>query len=162
MLEDINRDLAQLIEYYAINKSQAKSSFRMSVAAIITGFITIISGVWLSYSGNLPNQNPLYISVLAGVILEFIGGAYFYLYNRSLVQLNFFFSRLALMQDTMLAITLTENLPEGPLRHRAVDHLISVIASRDAKILPEPPPTAPRRSRLPARKAATAPGKKKT
>lgn len=129
----IRVNLAQAVEYYVINKRQAKSSFNMSAFAIIVGFLTIIIGVWLSYANQLTNQNPAYISVLAGVVLQFIGGAYFYLYNRSLIQLNFFFSRLALMQDTMLAIRLCDSIPEGRDKHHVLERLIFQIVSRQSR-----------------------------
>ncbi|RNJ46932.1 hypothetical protein DNR46_03400 [Mesorhizobium japonicum] len=134
IMDDINLSLAQLVEYYVINKGQAKSSFRVSLMAIVVGFVTIIAGVWLSYTGQLENQNPAYLSVLAGVIFQFIGGAYFYLYSRSLIQLNFFFSRLAMMQDTMLAVRLCETLPEGRERNSVLERLIFMIVSRDPKV----------------------------
>jgi hypothetical protein len=134
ILDAINLNLAQVVEYYVINKGQAKRSFQMSVSAIIVGFLTIIAGIWLSYGNQLTNQNPAYISVLAGVVLQFIGGAYFYLYNRSLIQLNFFFSRLALMQDTMLAIRLCDSIPEGRDKHHVLERLIFQIVTRDSRV----------------------------
>jgi len=75
IIDAIKLNLGQLIEYYVINKGQAKSSFRMSVIAIVVGFFTLISGVWLSYTGDMDNKTSVYISVIAGTILQFIGGA---------------------------------------------------------------------------------------
>ncbi len=124
VMEGIQSNLGQLIEYYVINKGQAKSSFRASTTSIAVGFLTIIGGIWLSYAGKLSDNSAVYISVIAGVILQFIGAAYFYLYNRSLIQLNFFFNRLALMQDTLLAIRLTDSIPEGDAKHKVLEKLI--------------------------------------
>lgn len=132
-MDVIDDHLTHLLEYYVINKAQAKNSFRASTTAVFIGFLTIVAGIWLSYYGMLTNNTALYISVLAGVILQFVGGAYFYLYNRSLIQLNFFFSRLALMQDTVLSIHLTNQIPEGPERNRVLEKLIFLIVTRDAK-----------------------------
>jgi hypothetical protein len=47
----IQLSLNQLTEYYTINKSQARNSFRFSVFAVVVGLATFISGVWLFYSG---------------------------------------------------------------------------------------------------------------
>jgi hypothetical protein len=133
IIESIQSNLGQLLEYYIINKGQAKSSFRASTMSIAVGFLTIIGGIWLSYSGRLSDNSAVYISVLAGVVLQFIGAAYFYLYNRSLMQLNFFFNRLALMQDTLLAIRLTDSIPEGDVKHKVLEKLIFTIVTRDPK-----------------------------
>lgn len=150
IIDAVKSNLGQLIEYYVINKGQAKSSFRASASAICVGFLTIILGVWLSYSGNLIDNSAVYLSVLAGVILQFVGGAYFYLYNRSLIQLNFFFTRLALLQDTLLAIRLTDSIPEGQEKHQVLEKVIFTILTRNAKVpaylapepkIPSPPKT---------------------
>ncbi|MBM3092230.1 hypothetical protein GFB56_15600 [Ensifer sp. T173] len=161
IIEGIQSNLGHLLEYYIINKGQAKSSFRASTTSIAVGFLTIIGGIWLSYAGRLSDNSAVYISVLAGVILQFIGAAYFYLYNRSLVQLNFFFNRLALMQDTLLAIRLTESIPEGEAKHKVLEKLVFTIATRDPKtpqyVLDDPKP-APRtrtsRAKMPSADAA--------
>lgn len=40
-------NLGQLIEYYMMNKSQARNSFSASLWSVIAGFITIVvGGVW--------------------------------------------------------------------------------------------------------------------
>jgi hypothetical protein len=129
IIQGIKANLGQLIEYYIMNKSQARKSYTASLTAIVAGFGTIICGAWWAFSSGR-SDGTAYIVPLAGVLLQFIGGGYFYLYNRSLIQLNFFFSRLAQMQDTLLAIHLAESLPEGKERVKAVDKLIFVVAER--------------------------------
>ena len=91
----------------------------------------------------------------AGVILQFIGGAYFYLYNRSLIQLNFFFSRLAQMQDTLLAIHLTESLPDAKDKTKAIDRLITIVAERSTTAPAYL--TSPPEKRTPARRSKAQP-----
>lgn len=105
----IQLSLNQLNEYYTINKGQAKSSFRFSVIAILLGLLTILVGVWLNYSGQ-ENVNLVYISGISGTILEFIGGAYFFMYKKSLEQINLFFGQLIKIEDTMLAIKLADGI----------------------------------------------------
>ncbi len=131
ILEVIQSNLNQLIDYYIINKAQATTSFRSSIVAISIGFATIIAGVWLAYA-NAGDNTAAYISVLAGIVLQFIGGAFFFLYTRSLIQLNFFFARLALMQDTMLGIRLADSIPDGKEKHRIIEKLIFAIVQRNA------------------------------
>jgi hypothetical protein len=131
ILEVIQSNLDQLIDYYIINKAQATTSFRSSIIAISIGFATIIIGVWLAYA-HVGDNTAAYISVLAGIVLQFIGGAFFFLYTKSLIQLNFFFARLALMQDTMLGIRLADSIPDGKERHHILERLIFAIVQRNA------------------------------
>ena len=112
VLRTIEINLNQLTEYYTINKAQAKSSFRVSVLALIVGLITIAGGIWLYYTSPKQAISITYISTAAGVLSEFIAASYFYMYNKSISQLNFFFEKLTDTQNTMLAITLCEPLPE--------------------------------------------------
>src|SRR5699024_6177458 len=75
----IQINLNQTTEYYTINKSQARNSFGASITAIVTGLITLLAGIWLIYfDGNFTTS---IISIMAGVLLEIIGGLYFYIYN---------------------------------------------------------------------------------
>jgi hypothetical protein len=67
-------------------------------------------------------------------MLQFIGGAYYYLYNKSLIQLNFFFARLTVMQDTMLSIKLCDQITEVPVKIKILEHSIFEIITRDASI----------------------------
>lgn len=103
VLDSIRLSLNQLTEYYTINKARARNSFRLSVFVIVTGLATIVFGIWLFYfrSSNMPLAA---ISTVAGVLVEFIGGAYFYLFNRATNQLNYFYGTLVRSQETMLAV----------------------------------------------------------
>jgi hypothetical protein len=132
IFDTIQLNLNQLSEYYTINKSQARNSFRASLTAIVIGFITIIIGIWLFYISDKPNPNLTYMTVIGGVLLQFIGAAYFYLYNKSLIQLNFFFARLTIMQDTMLSIKLCDQIADMPTKATILERLIFEIITRDA------------------------------
>jgi hypothetical protein len=162
IFDTIQLNLNQLSEYYTINKSQARNSFRASVTAIVIGFFTIIIGIWVFYwskasSGSTAavaaNQNLGYLSVIGGVLLQFIGGAYFYLYNRSLIQLNFFFARLTVMQDTMLSIKLCDQISEPPTKTKILERLIFEIITRGASMRKELAEGTPRAPALTRRKA---------
>jgi hypothetical protein len=110
ILDTIQLSLNQLNEYYTINKSQARNSFSFSVFAVVLGLGTTVGGIWMFYLGDNPRVDLAAITSVSGVLLQFIGGAYFYLYRRSLEQLNFFFSQLVKMQDTMLSIKLCDQI----------------------------------------------------
>lgn len=110
VLDNIQLSLNQITEYYTINKSQARNSFGFSVFAMVAGLTTLIASIWMFNFSENTNINLAWITGISGVMAQFIGAAYFYLYNKSLKQLNFFYAKLVKMQDTMLAIQLSETL----------------------------------------------------
>jgi len=141
VLDTIQLSLNQITEYYTINKSQARNSFTLSVFAIVAGLLTIVSGVWIFYFGQKQDTGLTLISGVAGTLIEFIGAAYFYLYNRSLSQLNFFYEKLVRMQDTMLAIQLCESLTKDK-QIEMKEKLILALMERSSLPLVTPNPVA--------------------
>lgn len=98
-------NMRKLDEYYTLNKQQARRSFNISIVAVAVGFATLIFTVRF-----VPDPNSKFAGGLAGVLLQFIGGGFFYLYNKSLDQLNLFYGKLISLQNTMLALQLCEKL----------------------------------------------------
>jgi len=129
----IQLSLNQLKEYYAINLSQAKSSYNWSIAAIIIGIITLIVGIWFFYFNVNPNISLAIISGISSVIIEFIGASNIYIYNKSLKQLNIYFKELINIQDTMLAIELSESIEDIEKKISIKEKIIFSLISRSSK-----------------------------
>ncbi len=129
----IQLSLNQLTEYYSINKAQARSSFGLSIFAIILGLITIISGIWMFYLKSNPNISLTMLTGVAGLLLEFIGGAYFFMYKKSLEQVNFFFGQLIKIQDTMLSIDLAKNIGSNDKQIEMTEKIIISLLERSLK-----------------------------
>ncbi len=126
----IQLNLNQTTEYYTINKSQARQSFRASMIAIIAGLITILIGIWFMYfKGNVTAST---ISIVSSVLLEVIGGMYFYVYKKSLEQLNFFYEKLEKTQDTMVAIELTNSINDEARKIELQEKIIVNLIERSS------------------------------
>lgn len=138
ILDTIQLSLNQLNEYYTINKSQARNSFTFSVFAIIVGLATLVGGIWLFYLREVPRVELTAITSIAGVLIQFIGGAYFYLYRRSLEQLNFFFAQLVKMQDTMLSVKLCEQIQPPERQVELREKIILTLLQRSSAALNSP------------------------
>lgn len=128
----IQLSLNQLNEYYTINKNQARSSFRFSIFSIVIGLITIIAGIWMQYL-DIAKIEISYITAISGLILEFIGGAYFFMYKKSLEQVNFFFGQLIKIQDTMLSINLADNIDSEDKKTEMNEKIIVSLLERSLK-----------------------------
>lgn len=131
--DTIRLSLNKINEYYTINQSQAKSSFASSMLAIFSGLITLLSGVWLYYYGQYPSINITVLTSVSGVLLEFIGGAYFFVYKKSLEQVNFFFGQLIKVQDTMLAINLSKGMDDRTKAGEMTEKIITSLLERSLK-----------------------------
>lgn len=126
----IQLNLNQTTEYYTINKSQAKQSFRASIFAIIIGLTTLVVGIWfMFYKENITMAT---ISAISSVLLEAIGGMYFYVYRKSLEQLNFFYDKLEKTQDTMVAIELTNNISDDAKKMELQEKVILNLIERSS------------------------------
>jgi membrane protein YqaA with SNARE-associated domain len=123
-------NMAKLDEYYAINKGQAKKSFLASIAAICIGFLVILLSI--RYSDNSGDRSRLVAGAISGVLLQFIGGAFFVMYNKSLDQLNLFYGKLVRLQDTMLAVQQCEKLDKKAI-DRVREQIILELLHRHAK-----------------------------
>lgn len=139
VLDTIQLSLNQLLEYYTINTSQAKNSFRFSVFAIVIGLFVLVIGIGIFYFRENPNIQLATISGLSGIFLQFIGGANFYIYNRSLNQLNYFYAQLIRTQETMLSIKLCDQLFDKNQKTQVIEKLIMNLIERSSNvpILPE-------------------------
>ena len=138
ILDTIQLSLNQLNEYYTINKSQARNSFTFSVFAIVVGLATLVGGIWIFYFGESPRVELTAITSIAGVLSQFIGGAYFYLYRRSQEQLNFFFEQLVKMQDTMLSVKLCEQVQPPERQVELREKIILTLLQRSSAALVPP------------------------
>lgn len=107
-------NLNRITEYYTINLGQAKSSYRWSIISIVAGTLTLGYCIWSFTSNSQSNMTIAVISGISSIIMEFIGGCYFYMYRKSLSQLNLYFKELLKIQETMLAIELCEKLADNP------------------------------------------------
>jgi len=130
IFDTVQLGLNQLTEYYTINKSQARNSFRFSIFAIVLGLITIVGGIWIFYFRDTPNLQLATISSISGTLIESIGGLYFLIYKKSLEQLNYFYDKLTETQNIMLAVKLAESMEneekKAEVREKIIISLIPV------------------------------------
>lgn len=113
ILDIIQLNLIQISEYYTINKTQAKRSFNISISAIVLGTLILTFTILTMVINPESNINIKVLTSLSSLILQFLGGAYFYVYTKTLSQLNYFYSELTNIQDIMLAVNLCTSIDES-------------------------------------------------
>ena len=98
-------NVAALEGYVAQARLQAQQSFDLSKKIAVIGFGTIIVSICLSVfltMRGIGNLNAAYLAAIAGVLTEFISGVFFFLYSKTLGQINLFHDKLVDMQKTAL------------------------------------------------------------
>lgn len=99
-------NIAALEGYVAQTRIQAPQSFRFSQNGAIIGFLLLSGGIGLGIYLSVIGKSSLdmaYLASGAGILTEFIVGVFFYLYNKSLQQINRFHDRLVAMQQTSMS-----------------------------------------------------------
>jgi hypothetical protein len=103
--------LSKLKEFYDSGQFQQKISFWASIGAVTIGFLVVLFSIYV-FLNNPEKITESVVLGVAGVLSEFIAAAFFYIHNKNLSQLNTYFAKLIKLQDTQLAISLVEKMPE--------------------------------------------------
>ena len=96
-----------LTRFYDLSLQQAQRSFRWALMVSIVGLVFFLVAV-ACMLWNMERVSM--ITVVSGALIEFIAGVNFYLYAKTLSQLNLYQSRLEVTQRFLLANSLTESL----------------------------------------------------
>lgn len=101
----------QLEKYRNLNITHLSWSFWSSLVSLFTGLAALLGGIHLVMQGNTGLSSQL--TVIGGVLTEFIGAGFFFLYTKNLKQLNVFYERLIKHQDVLYAIGLARESSEN-------------------------------------------------
>ena len=109
-LVDIN--ITNLEAYYRLVKDHTNNSFIASISAGTIGFLLIVSGLIIGFLVAEKSRYLAYISSGSGILVEFIAGVFFYLYNKTVRQLKEYHDSLIEVQNVLLSFKIvgdTEN-----------------------------------------------------
>ncbi len=124
----INVNLSNMEEYYLLVKVQTKKSYNITLFASFVGFAILICGIILSYSST---DNTGKLTIWSGVITEFISTVFFYLYNRTVLQLNIYHDKLVAVQDTMLALRVAQSIKDDQsLKNLTMKYLTEILTNK--------------------------------
>ena len=124
----ITQSKDDLTDYYEVNRTHLKWSFWASIVALSIGLVAIIVGIGLILSGK-PELNST-ISTVGGVLTQFIGAGFFFLYTKNLKQLNIFYEKLIKIQDTEYAIEIAKSLPDNE-KNKNLASIVNILITRN-------------------------------
>ena len=100
----------EITEYFKISKSQAKSSYRLSIISCIAG--VVILGIAIYGATVMNNTKLAIIATVSGAIVEVISGTVLWVHNKSALQLNHYYDALHENEKFLSAINIADKLSE--------------------------------------------------
>ena len=129
-------DIAALEGYIAQTRIQAEQSFNLSKNVAVVGFILIAIGTFLGIFSNyvgLSGIDAAYLSALAGILSEFISGVFFYLYNKTLTQLNLFHDKMLASKQKAIALLSNTFIDDKNKRNESFVEISKVLVESSEK-----------------------------
>ena len=123
---------ATLESYFNKNLSQVSAIFWLSVAVMLVGFGIIVFGVIISIKNPTPNASlPAIIAVVAGILTEFIGATFLFIFKSTMEQAIVYTKTLERINTVGMAIqildTLPDNAEERNLKHETKSSLVKLL-----------------------------------
>ena len=121
-------NLKYMDDYYYLVQIQTSKSYGLTRFGALVGFLVLIVGVGLSYvdSSNITGK----LTIVSGVIIEFISAIFFYLYNRTIQQLNIYHDKLIAVQDTTLALKVAQSINDENLKNQTMRYLTEILTNK--------------------------------
>jgi len=127
-------DLTRLNEYYVINQSQARSSFRWAVFSMLLGLGTIVSGIWFFYFRTTqPDVFMASMSTAAGIVINAISASFLYLHSKTQERSLLYYEELSRLQKLSVAIRLVESHGDAVAKTEARNLVIKALLSEMTK-----------------------------
>ena len=131
-------NMSALDAYVAQTRIQAAQSFRLSQIVAMIGFVLLAAGIGLGMYMSLNGKSTMdaaYLSSVAGIVTEFISGVFFYLYNRTLQQINRFHDKMVAMQQLTMSYLGSSVVADSQKRDDARVSLSTALVASAARAL---------------------------
>jgi len=106
----VKRNLALLREAYVISKQQVRNTFSAAIFTCCLGFITFATGI-IGFSSQ-GNSVILICSTGSGAVIQIVAGLIFWIYSKSVEQLNAFHKTFHENQKLLSSIHLVNSVSE--------------------------------------------------
>jgi hypothetical protein len=128
-------NLRNLSDYYELVKIHTNKSFDAARFSSIIGFILI--ALALIFGFLMPENKISYISAGSGIIVEFIAGVFFYLYNRTVRELKGYHDSLLEVQNVIISFKLIDDIEDQEAKTKIIDNMIDCLVSKQSKKISE-------------------------
>ena len=110
-------DMAQITleQYYKRNLSQINMIFIVSIGVMLVGFLLISYGITRSYQSSGDKHSLITIvSTSSGILTEFIGATFIFIYNSTIKQAINYSKSLEKINSVGMSITILDSIKSDP------------------------------------------------
>lgn len=106
-------DIAKLTleAYFNRNLAQIRSIYYLSVGVMIVGFALLVVSIWWT-SQNASNITPAVVGTAAGIITEFIGATFLFVYRSTIEQATSYLETLGQINSVGMAMQILDSLSD--------------------------------------------------
>ncbi len=104
------KNVRESTEYYIISKRQANKTFTLAIISCIFGIIIYICGFLVVVT---LDKDIAIFTTIAGTVVELVAGLSFWMYNKSLKQLNEYHKRLSSTEKYLTSIQMADKISEN-------------------------------------------------
>ena len=128
-------NLKYMDDYYHLVQIQTSKSYQLTRFGAIVGFLVLLIGIGLSYYTDIKSGNDNLLStggltMASGIIIEFISAIFFYLYNKTIQQLNIYHDKLIAVQDTTLALKVAQSITDVDMKNQTMRYLTRILTNK--------------------------------
>ena len=122
-------------DYYHLVQIQTSKSYQLTRFGAIVGFLVLLIGIGLSYYTDIQSGSDNLLStggltMASGIIIEFISAIFFYLYNKTIQQLNIYHDKLIAVQDTTLALKVAQSITDVDMKNQTMRYLTQILTNK--------------------------------
>ena len=122
----------KLSKFYNLALEQSKKSFKSSQIACLAGLgLFVVAAVMILASDSESGSESAFLIAIGGAITELLAGGYFYMYTKSVGQIDKSFEALQRVRNDTVAIRLCEELPrdlKNTMKMKVIDKLIAPVS----------------------------------
>lgn len=121
----------QLELYIRRNQSQVNSIFWITVAVMVVGFFLVAIGVYQAF--NAKTIESALLTTASGVITQFIGATFLYIYKSTIAQAGSYTLTLERINSVGMAVQILDSIPDDKdeVKNQARAGLVSQILGRE-------------------------------
>lgn len=101
------KNVRESTEYYIISKRQANKTFTLAIISCVFGVIIYICGFLIVA---ILDKDIAIFTTIAGTVVELVAGLSFWMYNKSLKQLNEYHKRLSSTEKYLTSIQMADKM----------------------------------------------------
>ena len=123
-------NVENLSTYYIQVKEHANKGFLASITMGILGFMLLSSSLVYGFSNNASNAALTYSAFASGLVIEFISAIFFYIHNKTVIQMKAYHDSLLYVQNILLSLKLLEGIEDSATKDKTTTQIVEYLVKK--------------------------------